>query len=34
MSSQRQYRGESALRMPDVPGANPGQFSDAVASPG
>ena len=34
MSAQWQYRGDSALRMPDVPGAKPGQFSDAVASPG
>ena len=34
MSAQRQYRGDSALRMPDLPGAKPGQFSEAVASPG
>ena len=31
---QLQYLGESALRTPRVPGAIPGQFGDAVESPG
>jgi hypothetical protein len=33
-SSQRQYLGDSALRIPVLPGAMPGQFSDVVRSPG
>jgi hypothetical protein len=31
---QSQCFGDSALRMPRVPGAVPGQFYDGVASPG
>ena len=32
--AQLQYLGDSALRIPRVPGATPGQCSDGVASPG
>ena len=31
---QLQYFGESALRMPRVPGATPGQCSEVAVSPG
>ena len=34
MPAQLQYLPDSALRIPRVPGATPGQFSDGVASPG
>src|SRR5689334_14892890 len=34
MPAQLQYLGDSAFRMPRVPGAMPGQFGDAVESPG
>ena len=34
MPDQLQYFGDSALRMPRVPGATPGQCSDGVVSPG
>ena len=32
--AQLQYFGDSALRIPRVPGATPGQLSEAVESPG
>src|ERR1700733_15956805 len=34
MPAQLQYLPDSALRMPRVPGAMPGQCSDVVVSPG
>ena len=34
MSDQSQYFGDSALRIPRVPGATPGQFSEGAKSPG
>ena len=34
MPDQSQCFGDSALRIPRVPGATVGQFSDGVASPG
>ncbi len=34
MPAQLQYLGESALRMPRVPGATPGQCSEGRESPG
>ena len=34
MSAQLQYLGDSALRIPRVPGATPGQLGEGVTSPG
>jgi hypothetical protein len=34
MAAQLQYLGESALRIPRVPGATPGQLGEVVESPG
>jgi len=34
MAAQLQYFGDSALRMPRVPGATPGQLADGAVSPG